>query len=70
MPRPASEVQKKLIDRVELLVLFVGKFKNVEEAIKQGYEDVYGPIVEWLYDHDAITSEEHDSLWGESDGDE
>ena len=70
MPRRASEAQKKLIDQDELLVLFVGKFKDVEEAIKHGYEDVYGPIAEWLYDHAVITSEEHDSLWGESDGDE
>ena len=64
MPRPASEAQKQMIDREELLMLFVEKYPTVEAATEGGYEDIYGPIVEWLYDHGNITSEDHEILWG------
>ena len=64
MPRLPSEAQKEMIGTDELLMLFVGKFTTVGEANNGGYEDIYADIVEWLYDHGSITSEEHEILWG------
>ena len=63
MPRPASENQKKMLDTDELLMLFVEKFPTVDAANKGGYADIYAHVVDWLYDHGGITSEDYDSLY-------
>ena len=63
MPRMPSAAQKEMIGTDELLMLFVEKYPTVEAAIEGGYEDIYGLIVEWLYDHGSITSEDHEILW-------